>query len=375
MPGRLGCGTHSAWVVDKCSGPRVCSLTDADLITYDRRLDDISEAEVQIPIGGSLDTPCCRCLGDLEPWCHELVIARDGEVVWQGPIIEVVYTLNRVTVRARDKLAWLTVRINEGDLAYLNNTTVSLTDIAQDIVETAMADDGDSPCVLDCIINLGDGLPAGTDRSRCFPAYRGPTAFDDFQRIAETGVDYTVVRNCLILGSEDLQVNPIATLMDHHILGEGLEIRKDGNLYGNRFFTRFDGDETGPASCDGSLSPQPAFAENTDTQCYGLIERFTEDLSGIPSFDAAQTVAQSYADASSVAPRTIEFPAGAQLAPETPWEINEMIPGQRVNVAMSLYCLPVFQSFRLLGMRVEDNPAGEVITVQLGTLNSITGRT
>lgn len=381
MAGRLDCSTTSAFFTWKCSGNRLCDATNASRIVYDRRLDDISEAEIEIPIGGDADGPaCCECYADLEPFCHQVNIVREGEgVVWSGPIVEVEYQRDLVIVRAKDKVAWLQVRINEVDISYLNNTTVPLTDIALQIATVAMADDGDSPCFLDCIINLGDGLPDGTDRSRLFPAFGGPTAFDDFQAMAESGVDYTVVKNCLILGSEAFPVRPITLLTDAHILGN-LSIRKDGNLMANRVFVPwsnpFDGigwEDCPTCTAQGAATcPCPAVAD-APQQCYGAVERILGDNLGVPTLDAAQTVAQTYVNSASIAPRLIEFPPGTRLSPDTPWKLNDMIPGQRVDVALTQYCIPIAQSFRLQKVTVEDTPAGEAISIDLGIMNSISG--
>lgn len=216
--GKLGCSQHVAYITDKCNGPRLCELLDLSSVTYDRRLDDISEAVVEIPISGDVENPCCACLGDIEPWCHVLTIVREGDgVVWTGPIQKVIYGYNRVRIEAKDKLAWLQVRVNEIPIDFDPNTTTPLTTIAATIAEVAMADDGDSPCFLDCILDLEDGLPAGTDRARLYPAFGGPTAFDDFQSLADSGINYTVVNQCLILSGEDLPARPIGTLTDEHI--------------------------------------------------------------------------------------------------------------------------------------------------------------
>lgn len=379
MPGRLGCGYHEAFITDKCDGVRLCDLVNADSIYYDRRLDDISEAEVSIPIQDAIDSPCCRCLADIEPWCHELVIHRDGEIVWKGVVQEVRYAADRVTIKAKDKLAWLTVRVPEAPIINTDQN-VSLTTTASKIIQLGI-DDDDSMCFNNCIIDLGDGLEGDfrVARIRAFTAFDG-TVFDQLQSLAESGIDYTVVRGCLILGSDDIQVAPIAVLTDEHLLGS-IEIVKDAAEIGNRFYSHFDEDDT-VEGCNGILVdgqqviPCPVVADATNRYCYGLIERVVSDaVIGIPNPVVAKSIAQQYATASSNPPRRIDFPAGTQLSPNTPWALNDMIPGQKVRVALTGYCLPVNTDFVLQKVVVNDKPEGESVSVELGALNALTGST
>lgn len=384
FPDTLGCSQHVAYIQAKCNGPRLCELSDVRGLYYDRRLDDVSEAWVEIPISGDVDNPCCVCLADIEPWCHQLTIVREGDgVVWTGPIQKVIYGYNSVRIEAADKLAWLKVRVNELPIEYEENTTISLTEIATTVVEVAMADD-DSPCFLDCIIDLGDGQPAGTDRSVVFPAFEGPTAFDDFQTLADVGIDYTVINHCLILGPERdaSRTRAIGTLRDEHILGE-LSLIKDGTQQANRFFVRYEGDDDCEEVCTpqeaenpcdlgpGQCCPCPAMIEGA-TECYGTIERVLDNL-GIQDIGTAQGTATRFLNTFRLTPRFIEFPSGTRLAPDTPWKINDMIPGQRIDVALSKLCLPIYDSFKLQQVTVEDGPEGEKISVDLMQMGTIAG--
>ena len=374
FPNTLGCSQHVAYVQSKCNGPRLCELKGITNLTYDRRLDDISEAFIEIAVGGDVENPCCNCLGDIEPWCHQLTIVREGDgVVWSGPIQRITYGYHSVRIEAKDKLAWLQVRINEDDIEFIDNTTVPLTTIAATIAEVAMADDGDSPCFLDCVLDLGDSLPIGENRSRVFPAFAGPTAFDDFQAMADSGIDYTVINHCLVLMGEDLPARAIGTLTDEHILGE-LELSKDGTQQGNRFFVRYDGDDDCAGICTPQASecPCPAVSDDVDQSCYGSIERIVGNDLGLQNIEDAEQTANTYTNASKIAPRRIEFPPGTRLSANTPWQINDMIPGQRVDVALSKLCFPIFESFKLQAMTVEDSSDGEIISVDLISLNITT---
>lgn len=401
-PGRLGCSTHVAYVQDKCNGPRLCELIDASSITYNRRLDDISTAVVIVPMFGDSENPgpCCECLGKVEPWCHQLTIVREGDgVVWTGPIQKITYGSNDVVIEASDKLAWLQYRVNELGLCYssacggVDNTTIPLTQIAEDIITLAMADDGDSPCFTDCIVIppspdpllATDGLPLVFDRQFFFEAFGGPTAYDDLVQLGNAGIDFTVINQCLVLTGENLPTRAIGILTDEMILGD-VHIIKDGTSMGNRFFVRYEGDDDPvqcKAQCDAGcgcncpqcsdpivtpcyLTPCPGFAETNEADqfCYGSIERVIDNV-GAQDVETANGVAARYLARGKIAPRQIELPSGTRLSPDAPWGINDMICGQRIDVAISKLCFSVFQSFKLQGMEVTDDGTDEQITVDL----------
>lgn len=367
----LGCTQHVAYVQGKCQGPRLCELTGSSRIYYERRLDEISEAEVEITVDGDVANPCCSCLGDVEPWCHVLTIEREGEgVVWSGPIQEVTYTFDKVTIRAKDNLAWLQKRAASGDITYLNNTTIPLTEIGLDIIQAAMAQE-DSACVLDCVVfdPGGDGLPDGSLRDFDSAAFAEPTFYDVLAKLAETGLNFTAFRNCILLGGEKTPSAPIGVLQDEMILGGNVQVRKDGDLQANAIYVRYTGDDD-PATCGVLPTPCPAYVE-AEQECYGLLETTLESSDFIPNVDMAEQTGQVYLSQSRLAPRLLEFPPGTRISPDVPWAFDTMIPGQRIDVALSKLCLPVFQSFKLTKVTVTDTPTNEEIAIDLSTLDEL----
>lgn len=352
--GRLGCGISQAFITWKCGSPRLCSLQGATEIRWDRRLDDISEAEVVISLSGSVDDTCCECLGDIEPWCHELHIERDGEVVWLGPITEVAYGFEKVTIRAKDLLGWATVRVADDDIDF--TVPADIVTIAQAVLTEAFSEDQD-PCTFISATPAG-GDPTGW-KSEAFSA----TAFDQLEQLSNIKLNYTAIGRTIILGGEDLPLAPIATLTDDMILSE-VVLTKSGLLQGNRWWVRYTGDE-GPPITPG--------VGQVDFQCYGLIERLRPNDDGIEDATTANEVAQAYADALGTAPRLLELEVGARLSPETPWDIMDMIPGTRVDVALDRLCVDARQSFRLEGMAVRQSVDGEEVSLSLSPVNLSSG--
>jgi hypothetical protein len=345
--GRLGCGINEAFITWKCGSPRLCSLTGATEIQWGRILDDVSEAEVTISLAGSLDATCCDCLGDIEPWCHELHITRDGETVWLGPVVEVIYAFESVTIRAQDLLGWTKVRVAENDI----DMTADITTIAQAVLAEAFNED--DPCTHI------SATPAGGDTTSYFSEAFSATAFEQLEQLSNIKLNYTAIGRTIILGPEDLPLVPIATLTDDMILSE-VTLTKSGLLQGNRWWVRYEGDGGVPG------------VGQVDQQCYGLIERLRPNDDGIQDATTANEVAQAYANAAGTAPRLLELEAGARLSPETPWDIQDMVPGTKVNVSLARLCVDTAQRFRLTGMSVRQSEEGEEVSLSLSPVDLAT---
>lgn len=97
--------------------PDVVDRVGWSSITWERVLDDISEASVDIPdkYGG---VRCCAKFGGLRPWTYGLRIERNDQLVWQGPVTGVSRptgddgsALPLLQVRAKDILARFTKRL------------------------------------------------------------------------------------------------------------------------------------------------------------------------------------------------------------------------------------------------------------------------
>ncbi len=356
-----------AYVTWKCGTPRFCPVLNTSEITYSRHLNDISEAQIVVPLEGA-DESCCECLGDIEPWCHELHIARDGVDVWLGPVTEVVYEFDKVTIRALDVLGWATVRVSACAINYTANPDpkghdcgfvprgpADLTTIAQTILDYAFDPFAeDDPCILPYV----SPTPTGRVEPRFFPAFTD-TAFIQLDTLAQTGINYTVVGRTVILGSQAPPAAPIATLLDEHIIG-AVQLTKTGLLQANRWYVPFKNDDP----------PGPGAADAANRYCTGLIERMTAQHDEITLVGDAVATAVDLLNATpnSTSPRLLEVPDGSRLSPEAPWTFDKMIPGVRVDVGITRLCVNATQSFLLTGVSVRQTKDDEEVTLTLGPL-------
>lgn len=355
--GRLGCGEPTFFITSRCAGGGVTCVLDGVVIDakWDRRLDDVSEASLRMGFSGDATYTCCECLGEVEPWCHELHIWRDGEEVWVGPIQEIEYTYDEVSILANDSLAWLGVRVPPVNINTVGMAT-DLTDVAVDLLELAFAEDGpEFTCELDNVYTQPTGLSFDVFFERFTK-----TALEILRDLGDIGLNYTTLGRTIVLTGDSEELTPLVLLNDEHIMGK-VVVRKDGKSQGNRFYVHFEGDGGVPAS-----------GEATEKFCYGPIERLRDGDGLVNGVDAA-AVADIYVDASAIAPRVIEIPAGSRLTPDTPWTINQMVPGARVDVAITKLCFNLTQSFLLSVVEVTyDADEGESVGITLVPFSSAT---
>lgn len=353
--GRLGCGTPSFFLTQRCGSSGVTCVLDAELVNakWDRRLDDVSEADLVMRFSGDNTYTCCECLAEAEPWCHELHIWRDGEEVWVGPVQTIEYEYDTVTLKAKDSLAWMGVRVPPVDINFVGTGT-DLTDVAIFLIDTAFSEDGpENTCEVDNIFSQPTGFTFDV-----FQEKFSQTALETLRDLGDIGLDFTTLGRTIVLVGDTTPLTPLVLLNDEHIMG-GLKITKDGTIQGNRYYIHFDGDGGVPAS-----------GQATDFYCYGAIERLrSEDI--LSNGTDAADVADIYVQSSAIAPRTLELTPGSKLSPDTPWTINEMVPGARVDVAVTKFCLNLTQSFRLTNVEVTYTPAdGESVGITVIPINS-----
>lgn len=358
--GRLGCGIYSFFITSRCAGTLLCVLDEAAITSasWGRVLDDVSQAEVVLQLSGDATATCCACLAEVEPWCHELHVWRNGEEVWVGPIQELEYNYDKVTVRAKDSLAWLSVRVPQLTVNYTVSTgglgAADLTTIAQAILNVALVqDDPDYTCELDNVY----AAPTGRVEQRFFDRYN-QTALEMLQDLSETGIDFTTLGRTIVLVGDSDPLTPLLILNDEHIMGE-LEVTKDGTLQGNKYFVHFEEDEGIPVESD-----------DVPFYCYTRIER-VRDGDGLTNGADALIAANAYAGVAAIAPRSLVIPDGSKLTPDTPWTINEMVPGARVDAAVTRLCLQLTQSFRLSAVQVDYTPEdGESVGITLTPISN-----
>lgn len=104
----LGCGDHRVFIYLRGGKTLIGEIKPLAKVQWGRLRDDISNALITT---NGFGADCCELLGSLRSWMHEVVIFRDNDRVFEGPITRLTYTATDVEIEAKDVMAYLYRRI------------------------------------------------------------------------------------------------------------------------------------------------------------------------------------------------------------------------------------------------------------------------
>jgi hypothetical protein len=335
----LGCPeTYGVALHDRYGRVPIGPVLEPSRVEWSRAADETSEASVEFAV-----PECCAQLGQAEPWCHDVSIYRDADLVWQGPLLQPVFEGSTVTLYARDVTAWLDWRTIHAALDFTASGlgAQDLVDIAEAVIADALS--VDDPNVLPYLHTI----PSGITGERSY-APDSTHAGDELRELARTGVDFTAIGRRIILSGGGTTLGRLATLHDEHFAGP-LRIIKDGLA----------------ALTRAVLIGEGVTASSGGAGECGLLERvFKED--SVLDVVSAQAEANARAAGGYPTPVFLEVPDNARLTPDAPVSINQLVPGVLVPVASTQTCLEVATVLRLTKLSVSYTPGdGETVGVTL----------
>lgn len=335
----LGCGRNVASVWTKCGGQKLMDLPATSDIHWNRTLDGTSWSTVTVPV----ESGCCGQLGDLGTWGHHLMVHRDGQQVWAGPLTSLRYRRGDAVFRAQDVSVWPERRVLHSTLDEPAEATLTGLRIVEDALvhPTAVPDDT-------CIGRYLTRIPGDVTVHVELDQY-SDTSGAALRQLANGPISFTVLGyRMIIFGPRPLGVLG-AILRDQHILDD-IEVVEDGMLSATRVIVVGDG-VIGIAGGDEPF--------------YGLLERLIKDDT-IVDEETAFAVAQAELQASRPPSILVDVPQNARLAPETPVQINDLVPGMIVPLVTSSTCREVSTGLWLLGVTVDQDANGERVAITLG---------
>lgn len=350
---QLGCAVQYDAVVQSKEGILLGSFPISS-VKWGRKLDDISEAVIEVPLSGADCTPC-DLVRQLGVWHHELFIFRDGEYVWSGPIVQLNVTRTVATITARDLFALLDKRLIHDTLCFAQacgKAAIDLTDIGAAIIEDAFDLDGHNFTIEKFnqtgLLGERQNLP-------------GEHALDAFTEWLNLGLDATVLGRKIILGA--VPFGQTATLTSADFLND-LEFEVDGLSTATFVLVKGKG-LFGKAVALGadSFGVHPY---------YGLLEFEGNDRSELDTQALVDQGATAVLASHFPAPVTLVTPSGARLNPNAPVSIAELVPGVLIPVIATDLCLEVSGSYVLTELSVDWNvdTAEENVSITLGTAQS-----
>jgi hypothetical protein len=295
-------------------------------LQYGRRLDDITSATVTVGAPGLSDEACCECLSMFNPWQHEVVIFRDGALVWAGPITEPVFERNKVTIVARDLFEWFERRVLRRDHTGTKDLATFFSEYAQDALDQ------------DNSMNITiSPSPTGIVGTREVLAALYRRAADELRELARTGLDFTAVGRNIRCGGEEVPTPPLIALTED-IFDEakltlaGLSMGTDMIVLGG----------------NGSATNTPFAAEvgGLDDRL-GLVT-LTFNEPGILDNQSALAAARTRHDMFKYPPPYLT----GRILGRAPIRFGDLIPGVRMDWNGDIGCRDTSGSFRLLAIDV-----------------------
>ncbi|MGA5497691.1 hypothetical protein ACPCSP_25340 [Streptomyces cinereoruber] len=371
MP-ELGCAQEYTAVIHWLGGarpftsPGVSALTS---VVWNRTANDTGEATILIS-KSMAGASCCGDLGRIEPWVHELSLYRDGELVWQGPIIRVTENRTRFRVEALDVTAWLARCVNTTVLRYLATDPADphhvgpVQEIAHRIITENLAGGlyaptPDWPRMLPYIVRDDDSIVTrfekdGTDDNS---VWQVPILQIINDELVPRGLEYTTVGRALLLGRPQTTSDPAQARLDLDSIEGDVEIVRDGTAGATLVWVTNQNDE--------DISGAQYGVSGVVSGVYGRLDTLIRSTAeGLSAYDLWQLARASY-NGRNPMPTSLRIPVGSSLSPRAPVTIRQLVPGVRIDVAAVGMCMGLTQPYRLSDLEVEWGDSGENVGISL----------
>ena len=349
----LGCGVITAAVFDRGGFTRLFPIDRLNYVEFSRIKDDMSEAQVRIPTSAN----CCGELANVEPVRHELVIYRDGERVWEGPITRMAYTNAEVEINARDVMFWPYRTIMRQAYNNAHPNTGYGTDRIGHILRTELARHESWLNPINVVPHIQIHTTSDTARtSRSTLPYQ-KTVFEEMDDMgSKAGIDYVTIGRAIHVQDTGfaLGVTPLATEADFL---SGVIV----TVYGMDLATI-------AAATDGEGNYGVA---NAPSDYYGEVEILvtaydeTKDAEA-PTQEELNSQAASNLSQRYPMPVVVRVPENSQIDPASTafsWEF--LVPGVKVPLMATAGCRRVRQDQKIDRVDVKQDSNGEVVTVTL----------
>lgn len=354
------CATYEVYVANRGGETLVCRLPNTATITYNRVLNDFSEARIDL----RFDAACRDCLASTNPWQHEIMIFRSSQLVWCGPIVNIIYDPagSTVSVHARDLTAWTEKRFIE--IVGVDDYDVEDVD-TREVFEWVLSH-GYNKQPWNMTWSLHDtGIPI----TRFYPSTGGDQWGGSYKNVAselralsKIGVDFTAVNRHLYGGDLEL-VPPIAQTLK--ISDKAWAVAPKINVNGTSMSTRTIV-AGGSGGFYGWTMDQMWIEEETDSP-YGLLESFTErtDLGDEDTTQTPNAITQEAYGRHRLLRQPIATLSEGQLAGDAPFTFDTLIPGVPIEVGLVNAVRPVEIDYRIYSVDVSASPENEVVNLKL----------
>jgi hypothetical protein len=380
LTGELGCGTHRVFVYARGGERIVGEITPITQIQWSRKRDDISNCLITTNGFGS---DCGSLLAGLHCWMHEIVVFRDGQRVWEGPITRIGYEVDQVSIEAQDVMAYVYRRIMRQGYndAYrlVNGVQEGLKTVverASIITMNALApDDPNVLPYLTLLTNEGDAR-----QSRVVPDF-SRTAWEEIDDLAATaGLDYTTVGRRIIYWDTHQQIGRLPELRDGDfsqppivseygmLLANFFATTNNNGIWGGVYATEEQVDPTDPTKTIRVPVPFKYYGlVEMLASAYGEAEAGEEETLTPAARQALVDTLTSQASRSLggrwPTPVIVRVPDNATLSPKVNVDIQHLVPGVWIPLRSTQTLRQVSQLQKLDSITVTEDQNGERVAV------------
>lgn len=354
-------------------GRTVGELDGMTEFEWDRRLDDTSEAKFTV----ATNAECCTSgfISELHVWHHGVAIYRDGELVWDGPIVLIEATRTEVVITANDISVLLTKRLLSRDLCFSNDVMVCTAGVGG-IVYGPQAPETVAALLIQEALRVdahGAFVDIVSTSSTLYEAsykqYGGPV-FDLLQKLATDFINWTVLGRRIVISvggmlvGADIARTELLTCDD--FLNDNFKVTEDGFATLTQDVQLSNVLVNGGAEIpNGNVGIGQVFlvTEVADPY-YGLLQGVqradpSSQVGSTPNAVLAQA-AQNIVDGAYPPPVSLSAD-NMQLSPLAPVAIGDLVPGVIVPVFANCLCREVSQEFILSKVSVTVTTTGESV--------------
>lgn len=368
----LTCARHTAALFDRGGMNRLSPIMQLGHVRWNRVRDDMSQAQIVIP---EPNEECLPFLRSMSPNRTELVIFRDTERVWEGPITLTTIQGTQWAIEAKDISYYLHRTVMEfehnngaywvdGDPPTFVDNTGPAVDRAFDIITEELNRVKENPLLVDPVYNVvphlvtvrADPVTLEAETSRVTEPYQ-MTVLDDLEALAARGgLDYVVVGRSIILNDTRVPVGMTPPVTEDDFLGEVII-----SMYGFDSFTEvFTTGENGMHGHAGGVDDYYGEIQ----YCESMID---EDSTEPPSQNSLDNAAEWNMYGKLPVPVVVRLPDNTAINPNGVLSLEHLVPGVRIPLRADFDGTVLTQMQKLNTVSVEETPAGEVITVSMTT--------
>lgn len=364
----LGCGKYEAYFKLRGGHTYLGRARDMTALSWQRRLNDVSEAHITIALNGTSSEECCGLAATVNPWEHELSIYRDGTEVWCGPVTggEIDDELSSVTYDAKDLTAWFDHRWVE-----VVDTDVDFEEADITVVFDWLLSHGyyKDPFNLEWFVGEPLNIPlTRTYYSFAPPGERWggiyPMIGSEIRDLLKSRIDYTTIRRVMIAGN----LQDSTGQQKIHLVDGDFQKRPKIGIVGTGMAT-----EQAVAGSNGGTQgyyDDQLWIErpyDSDRAQFGLLQSIdtAPELDEEDTYQIPNMITQRAVELRALRSTPYNYLRDGQLSQHAAVTFDQLIPGRFFYVDLAQGCRPVKKNYLLMNVNVKLGKEGEEVSIDL----------